>query len=350
MVGLWLARHRDANAWYHIYPFALASNNSVLHIVRHKKIEKLVPNTKYHLYKSRGLIIDLIKIFIKGFNTLLTHRIDYVVTFNPVPWGSIAWVLAKIFRKPIILGFIGADFHHYLMKTRWKSFLKFASLHSEVVTITGNHMREEFLKIGVNNSNIFVYPHCVPDKWFSDISSGKKKYDIITVCNLIPLKRVQDIILAVDILNKKEKKISLCIVGDGIERKMLEGLVEDRGLQNQIYFAGWQSDVQTFLNQARIYVQASYAEGFSISLIEAIASGLIPITTLAGSEADYIKDGYNGYIFEIGNYEQLAEKIESALDPQIFIDLQNELLKTRENFRTSKAISVCEVILEKIWK
>ena len=56
MQGLWLARHRDANTWYHMFPFAMAKNNDVLHIVRHKKPIREVPNAIYHLYQSKNQI------------------------------------------------------------------------------------------------------------------------------------------------------------------------------------------------------------------------------------------------------------------------------------------------------
>lgn len=348
MNGLWLARHRDANVWYHIYPFAMANNTSILHVVRHKKANQSVPNLEYHLYTSRGLLIDLIKFFLVGAKTLFSKRIDYIVTFNPVPWGSVAWILAKLFRKPIILGFIGADFNYYLKQTKWKYFLRFAASHSDIVTVTGNNMKNDFIKMGMNEKNIFIYPHCVKDEWFTMVDNSTKKYDVITVCNLIPRKRVQDIILALDVLKKRGFYLKLCIVGDGIERDMLHELVQEKELEKQVHFAGWQNNVHDYMKESKIYVQASYAEGFSISLIEAIATGLIPITTLVGSEADHIREGYNGFFFEVENFEQLAEKIEFTLNKDNYFEIQQNVIKEREHFRTGTAINVSDKILKKI--
>lgn len=346
--GLWLARHRDANAWYHIYPIAQSEYVSLLHVVRHKKANQEIPNVKYHLYKTTGLVLDLIKIFIEGFKVLLRHDIRFIVTFNPVPWGSVAWILARLMRKPIILGFIGADFNHYLKNTKWKNFLIYASRHSSIITVTGYNMKEYFLRLGIKTESIFTYPHCVKDEFFVDSPNENRKYDVITVCNLIPRKRVQDIILAIHRLKQEGKLVNLCIVGDGLDRFMLENLAREKEVSDFVHFLGWQSDVLPFLKQSKIYVQASSAEGFSISLIEGVAAGLIPITTKVGSEGDHIKDGYNGFFFDVGDYAGLAKLIEFSLIEENYFRIQQNVVKEREYFRTKNAIQICNQIIERI--
>ena len=57
---------------------------------------------------------------------------------------------------------------------------------------------------------------------------------------------------------------------------MLENLAREKDVLDLVHFLGWQYDVLPFLKQSKIYVQASSAEGFSISLIEGLAAGLIP--------------------------------------------------------------------------
>ena len=346
--GMWLARHRDANAWYHIYPIAQSEYVSLLHVVRHKKASQEMPKIRYHLYKSTCLVLDLLKIFIAGFKVLLKHEIRFIVTFNPVPWGSVAWILARLFRKPIILGFIGADFNYYLKNTKWKYFLVYASRHSSIITVTGYNMKEYFLRLGIKTESIFTYPHCVKDEFFVDSPNENRKYDVITVCNLIPRKRVQDIILAIHRLKQEGKLVNLCIVGDGLDRFMLENLAREKEVSDFVHFLGWQSDVLPFLKQSKIYVQASSAEGFSISLIEGVAAGLIPITTKVGSEGDHIKDGYNGFFFEVGDYAGLAKLIEFSLLEENYSRIQQNVLKEREYFRTKNAIQICNQIIERI--
>ena len=63
---------------------------------------------------------------------------------------------------------------------------------------------------------------------FCGSPNENRKYDVITVCNLIPTKRVQDIILAIHLLKQEAKVVNLCIVGDGQDRLMLENLAREK--------------------------------------------------------------------------------------------------------------------------
>ena len=77
--------------------------------------------------------------------------------------------------------------------------------------------------------------------------------------------------------------------------------------------------------------------------------GLVPVTTLAGSEDDHIVDNQNGLYFEIGNYRQLAKKIEMLIDDKNeFLRIRDNVLKYRSHFSMDNAITVCDNTLENI--
>ncbi|NJM15420.1 MAG: glycosyltransferase [Bacteroidales bacterium] len=118
---------------------------------------------------------------------------------------------------------------------------------------------------------------------------------MVTVCELIERKRVEDIIEAVCILKQKGYDLKTCIVGDGPLFNSLKQLAMERGLNGNVTFTGYTKDVLSYLRKSKIYVQSSRQEGLSISLIEAMAVGLVPVSTKAGSEEDIITHGQNGF-------------------------------------------------------
>lgn len=345
--GLWVAKTGDANAWYHIYPFARARNSKRLHIVRHREAFKEVPNSEYHIFKKRGFLTHPVNMFFKGFSVLKNRDIDYIVSFNPVPWGMIAWLLAKMFRKPVILGYIGSDFYYHFSKTKLKSILNFINKSSDIITVTGNHMIKPIMDGGVSRDKIFIFPHCVSDDWF-DYSFNEYKYDLITVCPLEKRKRVHDIIDAVHLLHDRGNKVRLCVLGDGPELQSLQKRASEKGLSDFVHFLGFERDVLRYLLQSKIYVQASDNEGLSLSLVEAMAAGLVPISTVAGSERDHIKDGENGYLIPIGNPPEMAEKIQATVEENNYMCLKENVLNYRHNFRMEHAIQVCEELIEQV--
>ncbi len=350
MVGLWLAKTGEANAWYHIYPFALSRNLDSLHVIRYKKPLRNIPNVEYHIYNSAGLILDVLKMFFKGVNVVKKEKVDFLITFNPVPWGTIAWLVAKLTKRPLVLGFIGTDFNYYLRKSIFKSFLKKVITSSDIITIPGSHMLAYLLSIGVEKERIFIYPHGVPNEWQDNqnLSFDQKEYDIISIGDLTENKNIIHILKAIKVLKDENIKVNYCIVGDGPERDRINNFVNENDLIDRVYVLGYKNNVKPFLEKSKIYVQASLNEGLSLGLIEAMSLGVVPIVTLAGSEKDYIQHGINGLIYSLIDVNQLVKEIKFAINPVNYVKMKNNLLKSREKYSIDNTIKVVDKILIKL--
>ncbi len=70
-------------------------------------------------------------------------------------------------------------------------------------------------------------------------------------------------------------------------------------------------EVQDILGKARVYVQASYTEGFGVALAEAMSSGCVPVATWRGAIPEVIGD--TGIYFEYGDAVGLATAIRAGL-------------------------------------
>ena len=230
---MWIGKTGDANAWYHIYPFSQSNIINELHLVRYRKPLKESPNTINHIFNGTGSFLDSIRMLFKGMK-VLCKQIDYIVTFNPMPWGLIAWFLSKLFRKPIMVGYIGTDFHYYLQKSPYKYLLNLMNITSEVIFVTGSKMKKELLKKSYMKNKVKIFPHCVDDTWFNVKLEENPKYYAITVSSLLKGKRIDDIIRAFEIIKEKNKNIKLFIFGDGKEFDYLNSMIESKGLKNNI--------------------------------------------------------------------------------------------------------------------
>ncbi|MFT3919792.1 glycosyltransferase family 4 protein [Cloacibacterium sp.] len=63
------------------------------------------------------------------------------------------------------------------------------------------------------------------------------------------------------------------------------------------------------LKQSNIFILPSISEGQPLSLLQAMAVGKCCITTNADGQKDIITNGQNGYLFNVGNYDELSELI-----------------------------------------
>lgn len=102
---------------------------------------------------------------------------------------------------------------------------------------------------------------------------------IICVANLHPNKGHYYLLCAFEEAYKNNKNIKLLIVGDGIEKENLLKQVEGYQSKDAILFLGKRSDVPDLLALSDIFALATFFEGMSNAIMEAMAAGLPIITT-----------------------------------------------------------------------
>ena len=138
---------------------------------------------------------------------------------------------------------------------------------------------------------------------------------IASVGRLAPYKG-QDILLkAIAEVYQSGLDVEVYIVGDvypGREsyRKYLFELTADLGLSHQVHFAGFQEDVQPFLEKCNIFVLSSIREeGLGIVMLEAMAAERAVIAANSGGVGEIIINGENGVLVEPGSSRDLADAI-----------------------------------------
>ena len=74
-------------------------------------------------------------------------------------------------------------------------------------------------------------------------------------------------------------------------------------------------DLRDTLGRARVYVQASFTEGFGVAVAESMASGCVPVVTRRGALPEVVGDA--GLYFEYGDSHGLANAIRVGLRSQV---------------------------------
>lgn len=136
----------------------------------------------------------------------------------------------------------------------------------------------------------------------------KNAFKLVMSGTLESRKRVDLGIEAVKKLKDCGINVFLTICGDGNELRNLTNLANNLGVENQVFFAGYTTEIAQIISSADIGLHCSKHEGLPRVLIQYIASGKPIITTkLPGVEIIVNK---NGYILETENLvEEIAEKI-----------------------------------------
>jgi glycosyltransferase involved in cell wall biosynthesis len=113
---------------------------------------------------------------------------------------------------------------------------------------------------------------------------------------------------------KNLRGIPLKILGDGQQRKAVEALIAKNDLRD-VEVLGWKphSEVIAAMKSARFLVYPSETyETFSLAIVEGFACGLPAIASRLGATAEVVSDGNNGLLFEVGDADDLAAKVDWA--------------------------------------
>lgn len=109
--------------------------------------------------------------------------------------------------------------------------------------------------------------------------------------------------------------VTFDVVGGGDQRKNLENLTRQLGLDDRVRFHGRIDDdeLRGHLTRASLFVIASIAELQSIATLEAMASGLPIVAADAVALPHLVHDGENGYLFPPGDVDALAARLTDVL-------------------------------------
>ena len=106
----------------------------------------------------------------------------------------------------------------------------------------------------------------------------------------------------------------LVIAGGGWFRDQVESRVRSSPAAAHIRLVGWQSDPRLIYHALDLFVLPSQVEGFPLSLIEAMATGLPCIAHPMSSTLDLIHDGRNGLVSDISTANLLCDRLTGLLD------------------------------------
>jgi len=108
--------------------------------------------------------------------------------------------------------------------------------------------------------------------------------------------------------------VDLLLVGDGALRGDLEELVRSLGLESRVHLLGVRSDVPDILRALDVFALTSLSEAASLTLLEAMASGLPVVVTAVGGNPELVRLGIDGLHVPRGDAGATARALLRILD------------------------------------
>ncbi len=157
----------------------------------------------------------------------------------------------------------------------------------------------------------------LPDK-FMKKNFIKKKIVIGTVANINPTKDFITFIKTAEKLSHYKDRIIFIVIGTIFksQKKYYDNLIKllkTSGIKN-VHFLNSRKDVRPLLNTIDIYFCSSKNESSPLSLWEAMSMGKAIVSTDVGDVKKFIIDGTNGFLANVGDEKNLANKISKLIE------------------------------------
>jgi glycosyltransferase involved in cell wall biosynthesis len=228
---------------------------------------------------------------------------------------------------------------------------KYVALRADAIIAVSKKVKEELIKIGVASDKIEIIHNAIEDYWYEKMENifnpspklvflGRLGKDSFT----LKLKGVDRLIH----LYRKfsaVKKVTICMTTNKKLKDWMKANIKEQDL-----FVNFKKDlIPNILNHLKgsiLFLPSRY-EGFSLSLIEGMSQGLIPIAYPVGVAPEIIRNGENGFI--VNSQQEAIICVENLLSKaDLRESMANEAQKTSLDFRSETMVERLVIFYKKV--
>jgi glycosyltransferase involved in cell wall biosynthesis len=232
---------------------------------------------------------------------------DFVLV-NQGGWKDVAHSPFKKLSKRLSL--YALTFHNYQIAEYPKSKLKILSewINKSAVNITDAqkifNVLEDHYHLKIPNKKLWYNPitFAPPENATLFPSLINDKYVWVMLATLDIERKGQDILIKTLSQPKwKKRNWILHLYGAGKDKLQLEQLISELKMNNKVELKGHTDNVKEVLANSHLLLQCTLIDAMPISVVEAMAMARPCIVSNVGDMPIWIKDGYNGFVWESVN-------------------------------------------------
>ena len=206
---------------------------------------------------------------------------------------------------------------------------------SDRIVVLAQNFKKGLVDLGLDKKKIYVLSTMVEsEKYRTEHKDFKTPYQILFSSRLVKEKGPYELLDAAKLLLNKNSEVRFIFMGDGKEFNSLRSYSKTLGIEKNVMFTGFLSGEKKYrvFKQSHIFVLPSYTEGLPIVLLEAMAAGLVLLSTPVGGIKDILKPDKNGSI--IGSMPP---------DPNEIFEKLSQLIENPDYLKTASKNNIREV-------
>jgi glycosyltransferase involved in cell wall biosynthesis len=257
------------------------------------------------------------------------------------PIQTCAFIAVLSGFRPILTMSWGYDLVQDADRNGWMRWVTRYTLKRSAFFISdANVSREKAIAFGMDPEKMVIFPWGIDLKQFSAKSDNQKSKTVNRKSLTLFCNRTWEEIYGVDVLAKAfvkvaavNPKLNLILLGGGSQGAKIRQILMNGGVLDRVHFGGHvaQADLPRWYHMADLYISPSHVDGSSVSLMEALASGLPCLVSDIPGNKEWIVDSENGWLFRDGDVDDLAGKIFYAIkNRKLFKKIGESARKTAE--------------------
>jgi glycosyltransferase involved in cell wall biosynthesis len=239
-----------------------------------------------------------------------------------------AAIIGKLFGKRIVLNYHSGEAEDHLRRSL--TSIQRVLTCVDCVVVPSEYLQQVFGKFGIKTT---VIPNVVDLEAFPFKERAIFYPRFLVARTLEPLYNVGCVLRAFRVIQDRFPEARLTIVGNGSEELSLKELAAALGLEN-VQFAGRveRALIPRYFAEHDLMLNASNIDNMPLSILEAFASGIPVVSTMAGGIPYLVKDRETGMLVHLDDHQSLAARAIELLENQhlsrsIVQQAYNECLK-----------------------
>ncbi|MBI2639338.1 MAG: glycosyltransferase family 4 protein [Candidatus Sungbacteria bacterium] len=307
------------------------------------------------------------------------RRANIIFAQDPVSVGLPAAIAAKLLKKKFILKVVGDyAWEQYQQKAQnsgarfvnvdefqnekfdfitelRRRIQKFVARRAGKIIVPSEYLKRIVCCWGVEEDKIVVIYNAVdapPEKITKDGARqelGLSGSIAVSVGRLVPWKGFSALIESAAVIRKNLPDFKLYIIGSGPDEEKLKLEIKKFGLGCVVFIAGSvpHEVVLKYLAAADVFVLNTAYEGFSHTILEAMAAGIPVITTPVGGNLEIVRDGENGILVSYNDNAGIVDAVRRFLGDSAFRDqLSAQARATASRFTKEKMLAETVEVLD----
>ena len=262
---------------------------------------------------------------VKHLRVVLNEMKPNVVIAGPVQQGSLIAALAG--ANPLVAVSWGTDVLVDADSTPLCDHMTHRALEASSLVFGDCRAVREAVKAhgGPDDAHIVTFPWGIDlDRYRPGPSALKIREELgwqdadvfISTRTWEPVYAIDVLLKAFAALHRKRDSVRLVLLGDGSLASQIHAQIEELGIGDLVHAPGRvpQSDLPDWFRMADAYVSSALSDGTSISLLEAMATGLPVVVSESFGNLEWVQQGVNGALAQPGRASSFAEAMRFVIE------------------------------------